>query len=210
VSPLAPSGIVMIFLCLIIAGFFLAFERGRPSAADLVLLSQMCALAICARAIFSFVPYFNPVMAIVMLTGLALGAKRGFMVGALTAFGSNFIFGQGPWTLYQMVSWGFAGAIFGLLGHLGLLGRREWKARDFILSSILAAIIIVFVTGPIADLSGVFMFGVNDLKSFWTLLAGGFVLNLSLAASTVLTFLLAGKSLLFALGRARGFDADKR
>ena len=137
-----------------------------------------------------------------MLSGLALGSRKGFLIGSLTAFGSNFIVGQGPWTLYQMVSWGLAGVIFGLLGFFKIVSRGDWRARDFILASVAAAVSIVFITGPLADLSGVFMFGVNDLKSLTALLAGGFVLNLSLAASTIVTFLVAARAFLFALGRA--------
>jgi uncharacterized membrane protein len=196
------SAIVMVFLALIIILFYFAFERSHPKASELVLVAQLCALAISARAIFSFVPYFNPVLAIIMLSGLALGSKKGFLIGSLTALGSNFIFGQGPWTLYQMVSWGLAGVIFGLLGAGKLLRLSNWRARAYVLASVSAALSIVFITGPIADLSGVFMFGVNDIKSFWALLAAGFVLNLSLAASTIVTFLVAARAILFALGRA--------
>ena len=192
----------MAILGLIIFLFYIAFERSHPKASELVLVAQLCALSISARAIFSFVPYFNPVLAIIMLSGLALGSKKGFLIGSLTAFGSNFIFGQGPWTLYQMVSWGLAGVIFGLLGFFKIVGRGDWHGRDYILASVAAAVSIVFITGPLADLSGVFMFGVNDLKSLTALLAGGFVLNLSLAASTIVTFLVAARAFLFALGRA--------
>jgi hypothetical protein len=71
-----------------------------------------------------------------------------------------------------------------------------------VIASVAASVSIVFITGPLADLSGVFMFGVNDLKSLKALLAGGFVLNLSLAASTIVTFLVAARAFLFALGRA--------
>lgn len=199
---MTPSAIVMACLGLIIFLFYFAFERSHPKASELVLVAQLCALSISARAIFSFVPYFNPVLAIIMLSGLALGSRKGFLIGSLTAFGSNFIFGQGPWTLYQMVSWGLAGVIFGLLGFFKIVSRGDWHGRDFVIASVAAAVSIVFITGPLADLSGVFMFGVNDLKSLTALLAGGFVLNLSLAASTIVTFLVAARAFLFALGRA--------
>lgn len=196
------SALVMAFLALIIFFFYFSLERSHPKASELVLVAQLCALAISARAIFSFVPYFNPVLAIIMLSGLALGSRKGFLIGSLTAFGSNFIFGQGPWTLYQMVSWGFAGVIFGLFGALKIVARANWRIRDYVFASLAAAVSIVFITGPIADLSGVFMFGVNDIKSFRALLAAGFVLNLSLAASTVVTFLAVARAFLFTLGRA--------
>lgn len=194
----------MIILALIIVTFYVVFERSHPKAGELVIVSQMCALCICVRAIFSFVPYFNPVMALIMLSALALGVRKGFMIGSLTAFGSNFIFGQGPWTLYQMVSWGTAGVIFALLGKSGLIRCDQWRFRDYIGACAAAVITVIFISGPLSDLSGVFMFGVNDLKSFWALLAGGFILNLSLAASSAATIIIVSRPILFALKRARG------
>ena len=46
------------------------------------------------------------------------GGEAGFMTGALSAVISNFWFGQGPWTPFQMVSWGLIGFIAGLLASL--------------------------------------------------------------------------------------------
>ena len=37
------------------------------------------------------------------------------MTGALSAVISNFYFGQGPWTPFQMLSWGLLGFIAGLI-----------------------------------------------------------------------------------------------
>jgi energy-coupling factor transport system substrate-specific component len=37
------------------------------------------------------------------------------MTGALTAFASNMILGQGPWTLWQMFAWGMMGFLSGVL-----------------------------------------------------------------------------------------------
>ncbi len=192
----------MIFLGIVIFSFYLAFECSHPSAGELVIAAQLCALCICVRAVFSFVPYFNPVMALIMLSGLAFGVRKGFLIGSLAAFGSNFIFGQGPWTLYQMVSWGSAGLIFALLGKSGLIRRSGWNLRDYLFACLSAVFTVVFISGPMSDLSGVFMFGVNDMKSFAVLLASGFVLNLTLAASSVLTIVLVSRPLLFAFERA--------
>ena len=43
------------------------------------------------------------------------GSEAGFLTGALSAVISNFYFGQGPWTPFQMFSWGILGFIAGLL-----------------------------------------------------------------------------------------------
>lgn len=93
--------------------FVFGFER--KSSAKIVLLSVMTALSVAGRAAFFAVPFFKPVTAIVMLCGMYLGADAGFMCGALSAFISNFIFSQGPWTPFQMLAWGLTGFASALL-----------------------------------------------------------------------------------------------
>ena len=39
------------------------------------------------------------------------------MTGALSAVLSNFYFGQGPWTPFQMFSWGMIGLLAGLMAE---------------------------------------------------------------------------------------------
>ena len=78
----------------------------------------MVTLSIVGRFAFSFVPHFKPVTAIVMITGMYLGAESGFLCGALSALLSNFIFGQGPWTPFQMFAWGTIGLFAALLSKL--------------------------------------------------------------------------------------------
>lgn len=47
-----------------------------------------------------------------------MGAESGFVCGALSAFISNFIFMQGPWTPFQMFIWGAIGFVSGLAAPL--------------------------------------------------------------------------------------------
>jgi energy-coupling factor transport system substrate-specific component len=91
------------------------FEGRKPRAREVVVLVVMTALAVAGRAAFFMLPQFKPVAAIVIITGVALGAQSGFLVGALAAFISNFIFGQGPWTPFQMLAFGLVGLVAGLL-----------------------------------------------------------------------------------------------
>ncbi len=46
-----------------------------------------------------------------------LGPLSGFLVGAMSALLSNFYFGQGPWTVFQMGSWGLIGLVSGLISR---------------------------------------------------------------------------------------------
>ncbi|MBQ0050867.1 MAG: hypothetical protein KBT11_02250 [Treponema sp.] len=196
-----PIHFVTFFLTVLILIFFASFELSKPKARDLILVAELSAICVCTRAIFSFVPYFNPVVGLIMLFSVPLGVRKGFLIGALTALVSNFIFGQGLWTIFQMASWGIAGAVFGLLGNCGILHRDMWKFKDYFVSSVLAAILIVAVTGPITDLSGFVMMGGGDFAVLKVILLGGLIFNATLAASTVVTIILCSKIVLFALDR---------
>ncbi|MFQ6929633.1 MAG: ECF transporter S component [Eubacterium sp.] len=55
-------------------------------------------------------PQFKPCVAIIIITEIMLGKQSGFY-GALTAFVSDFFFGQGPWTPWQMFAFGIIGFI---------------------------------------------------------------------------------------------------
>ena len=58
-------------------------------------------------------------------------ARPGFVVGAVAALASNFFFGQGPWTPWQMGAWGLVGVIGAALGAATgrRLGARAARAR---------------------------------------------------------------------------------
>lgn len=85
--------------------FMTGFERRQTGSRRLVLVAGMTALSIVGRMI----PILKPVTALTMLTGMYLGGEAGFLTGALSALLSNFIFGQGPWTPFQMLAWGMIG-----------------------------------------------------------------------------------------------------
>ena len=96
--------------------FFIRFEKGKSGSREMVIIAVMTSLSVIGRLIFTPIPAFKPVSAIVIITGTALGPEAGFMVGSLSAIVSNIFFGQGPWTPFQMFVWGFigffAGAVF--------------------------------------------------------------------------------------------------
>ncbi len=73
------------------------------------MLAVMCGIAVAARTAFIWLPHFKPMAAIVIIAGVAFGAESGFLVGAVSALVSNFIFGQGPWTPWQMFAFEWLG-----------------------------------------------------------------------------------------------------
>ena len=95
--------------------FFLHFERSANDVKRLILIAVMVALSVAGRMLFAPLQHFKPVTALVIITAMYFGSEAGFMTGALSAVISNFYFGQGPWTPFQMLSWGLLGFIAGLI-----------------------------------------------------------------------------------------------
>ncbi|MEE0776258.1 MAG: ECF transporter S component [Bacillota bacterium] len=105
--------------------FFMIFEQRKPEARELVVIAVMAAIAVVGRAAFFMLPHFKPICAIVIITGITLGAEAGFLCGAMTAFVSNFFFGQGPWTPWQMFAFGIIGFLAGVLFKKGWLSKKR-------------------------------------------------------------------------------------
>ncbi|MHB8961653.1 MAG: ECF transporter S component [Saccharofermentanales bacterium] len=104
--------------------FFMAFENKKNvDTKKIVILAVMIALSVLGRFVFAFVPFFKPVTAIVVIVAIYFGPEMGFLCGAMSALVSNFYFGQGPWTPFQMFAWGLIGFIAGLLGSRITAGR---------------------------------------------------------------------------------------
>jgi energy-coupling factor transport system substrate-specific component len=104
-------------LALVLIGGFAWYERSRPPAQVVALVAALAALAIVGRIAFAAFPNVKPTTDIVIFAGFALGAAPGFAVGALTALVSNFWFGQGVWTPWQMAAWGLCGILGALLAR---------------------------------------------------------------------------------------------
>ncbi len=102
-------------------GGFAWYERSRPPSQVVALVAALAAMAIAGRIAFAAFPNVKPTTDIVIFAGYALGPAPGFAVGALTALVSNFWFGQGPWTPWQMAAWGLCG----ILGAALALGTRN-------------------------------------------------------------------------------------
>jgi energy-coupling factor transport system substrate-specific component len=110
-----------LILAAVIVGGFVWYERSRPPAQVVALVAALAALAIAGRIAFAAFPNVKPTTDIVVFAGYALGGAPGFAVGALAALVSNFWFGQGPWTPWQMAGWGLCG----VLGAILALGTRN-------------------------------------------------------------------------------------
>jgi prenyltransferase beta subunit len=110
----------LILGAVLLAGFAW-YERSRPPSQVVALVAALAALAVAGRIAFAALPNVKPTTDIVIFAGYALGGAPGFAVGALAALISNFWFGQGPWTPWQMAAWGLCG----VLGAALALGVRN-------------------------------------------------------------------------------------
>lgn len=185
------------------APFFMNFEARKPRARELVTLGVMAALAAVSRGAFAFLPHFKPIVAIVMITGMAFGPQAGFLTGAISAFASNFFFGQGPFTPWQMMSYGLGGFLAGLLLYdHGWLSARPLLHR--VLMGIFGFLTIVLLVGPVLDLCTVFTMSSSLSWDFaMACFAAGFPVNLLHGISCALTLFLLGPPLLGKLDRLK-------
>lgn len=112
------------FIALVVAAlslllFTAGFEKKKTGSRRLIVVAVMVALSVAGR----FIPLFKPVTALTVITAVWLGGEAGFLTGSLSAVISNFYFGQGPWTPFQMFALGMIGLI------AGLAGKRLRKSR---------------------------------------------------------------------------------
>lgn len=181
----------------ILIPFFLAFEGSKPKAHDLVTIAVMSAIVIVSRVIIPL-PSFKPTFALIMLSGIAFGPEAGFIVGAVSALGSNFFMGQGPYTPWQMMAYGLAGVLAGAIFGHRILPKKNWVMAFF------CFICTVIVIGPLLDTSTLF---ITVSKPTWASAAAiylsGLPVNLMQGFCGFLTMLLFGNVILEKLDRVK-------
>lgn len=175
--------------------FFWVFEGRKPQARELVVIAVMCAIAIASRIVIPM-PHFKPTFAIIMLAGIALGPEAGFMIGAITAFGSNFFVGQGAFTPWQMMAYGAGGLL------AGFLAQRGWLSRKPIWLAVFGFFVSVFWVGLLLDVCSVFLMPIgNTWVAAAAVFASGFPANLLQGVCTVIVMLVFSKPMLERLDR---------
>lgn len=137
-SIVALAGVVAL-----LAGLAL-YERGRSGSREIGLVAVLIAAASAGRVLFAAVPGAQPVTAIAIVAGVALGPRAGIAVGAGSALVSNAFLGQGPWTPWQMLLWGLAGLAGGLLAPALRRSRPALVAVGIAISLVFGALMDVW------------------------------------------------------------------
>lgn len=189
-------GSFLILAAVLLAGFGW-YERSRPPAQVVALVAALAALAIAGRVAFAAFPNVKPTTDIVIFAGYALGPAAGFAVGALSALISNFWFGQGPWTPWQMAAWGLCG----ILGAALALGSRGVGRLTLAAVCGLAAV----GYGAILNFSLMATYGSGGLswERFWLFEGRAIPFEVAHAAGNVVLALAAGPAMIRMLIRFR-------
>lgn len=186
------SIIIAILACL---PFFLTFEKKKPEPKELVLIAAFTTITVLSRLIFIPIPGFKPVTAILIIIGIVFGKEIGFMVGALTAVLSNVYFGQGPWTPFQMFSWG-------IIGYLAGMFRNILKDNTFLILLFGAFSGVLF--SLLMDFHSVLMYdNAFRLKRYLGVIGVSLPVTLEYIISNMIFLLIFGKPLIAILDRIR-------
>ena len=139
----------LLILVMIMAPFFMIFERRKPRAREVVLIAMMSALTVASHTFFHIAFPVQIGTAMVIISGISLGPEAGFLIGAMSRFVCNFYMGQGAWTPWQMFCWG-------LLGFLaGLAFNREISKQNSIsnFKKVMAPVLCVIFSELVAYIS---------------------------------------------------------
>lgn len=178
--------------------FFMVFEGRHPQAREIMVIAVMAALGVAGRSAFFMIGSFKPIAAIVIITGVSLGGEAGFLCACLIMMISNMFFGQGPWTPWQMFSYGMIGYLAGILFQKGILKARK---VDLCIYGFLSVFLIF---GGIMNPASILMaYGYITKKSLIAFYISGAPVDLVQATSTVIFLWILSRPLLEKLERVK-------
>ena len=178
--------------------FFMVFEARKPQAREIVVIAVLSGIAVAGRAAFFWLPQFKPLVAVVIVAAVTFGPESGFLCGAVSGFVSNFFFGQGPWSPWQMFA-------FGIVGFLaGILFKKGWLPKKTLPLSIYGLLSTFFICGPILDTCTLFtMASVVNKEQALLIYASGVPMNAIHAIATFLFLLIIAKPMIEKLDRIK-------
>lgn len=185
-------------IILSIIPFYMFFEQRRIKTSEVVTLSVMIALCVASRAVMAYIPQVKPTCALVIVTAIAFGPNVGFLTGSLSMFISNFIFGQGMFTPFQMLGMGLVGFICGLIFH-----KKPYSGNK-IAVSIVGGIACFLIYGIIVDSCSFLMMSTDfTLKSAVKIYLSGMSFNLIHGVTTGILLFFINKPMTDKFNRLR-------
>ncbi len=164
------------------------FEKSMLGTKEIAVIATLSAFSAISRIAFAPIPNVKPVTFLVALSGFVFGPYEGFLIGSTSAFLSNIFFGQGPWTAWQMFSWGLVGIISGIWGRKGkrvsalkfsiicfIYGfmfdwiMNFWYVLGFVKPITIQSVIMAYLSGLTFDIlhgGGSFVFSIVFYDSF--------------------------------------------
>jgi energy-coupling factor transport system substrate-specific component len=182
-------------LAVALAGGFAWYERTKPDARIVALVGTLAAFGALGRIAFAALPNVKPTTDIVLISGYALGGAPGFVVGAVSALTSNFFFGQGPWTPWQMAGWG----ITGLLGAGLVLALHRRQPNRWFLAAVCG--VVGFGFTALQDFGDWVTYSDHSLAQLGVYVGKGLGFDLIHAAGCVAFALAFGPALLRSIAR---------
>ncbi len=119
---------MLVYIVLSILGLYFRLEEKQISNKEVSLIAIYSAFTAVSRVPFLAVPSLQPCTFLIICAGYVFGPLIGFIIGVNTALLSNFLVGQGPWTIYQMFAWGITGLLGGFLG-MWIERRNKKKSK---------------------------------------------------------------------------------
>ena len=178
--------------------FFLIFEGRKPQPRELVIIAVLCAVSVAGRMVFFMLPSFKPVLALVIISGVAFGGEAGFLVGAVTMLVSDVMFSAGPWTPWQMFAAGIVGFLAGVLFRKGILRRSRVSLCIF------GALSAIVIYGGIMNPAAVFIWAHEiNREQIITSYVTGFPVDAVHAAATWIFLWFAAEPMLEKLDRIK-------
>tara|TARA_B110000003_G_C16619534_1_gene522608 strand:+ start:1308 stop:1967 length:660 start_codon:yes stop_codon:yes gene_type:complete len=161
---LGPIGSLVLDVVLLGIVFWTLLSSTKRRTSDIILFASIIAGVSLLRVVMTPLPNIQPVTIAALLVGAQLGAKRGVAFAILVTMISNFIIGNGIWTLYQAMGWSIV-AIIGANSKLVVSNQINFK-RLFALSIFSAFLFDIIVSFSIID-------GSVGLNQFLIYLANG-------------------------------------
>ena len=115
------AGLVIDIILLGLAFWMLASPDMKKVSNILTFVTLVASISL-LRVVMTPLPNIQPVTIAALIIGAQLGARRGVAFAVLVTMISNFIIGDGIWTLYQAIGWSLV-AILGASSTIVIDGK---------------------------------------------------------------------------------------